>query len=160
MSEHIPPPQLPEGERQALARTSIPGLCLMVLGMVNLIMGLLLIQQGFMSLRLTDEQWLDQVKAKIDMSEMEKQGFSVKGLHNASTLISLVLGGLNAVGSLVVIYGGWNLRSLNHYGLAVLGSIWAAVPFVSCTACCGPGEVIGIWSLIVLMNRDVRNAFR
>ena len=34
------------------------------------------------------------------------------------------------------------------------------VPCVSCAGCCGVGEVIGLWALIVLLSADVRSAFR
>jgi len=44
--------------------------------------------------------------------------------------------------------------------LAVVTAILTAVPCLSCSACCGVGEGIGIWSLVVLLNPEVRNAFR
>jgi hypothetical protein len=50
--------------------------------------------------------------------------------------------------------------SLKSYGLAMTGSILAAIPCLSAMGCCGIGEAVGIWSLIVLMSADVKSAFR
>ena len=52
------------------------------------------------------------------------------------------------------------MLSLRAYGLAVAASVITAIPCISCSACCGLGEGIGIWALVVLLNNDVRAAFR
>jgi hypothetical protein len=61
---------------------------------------------------------------------------------------------------LLVILGGVRMLSLKSYGLAFLASVTAAVPCVSLIACCGVGEIVGIWALVVLLQPDVRAAFR
>jgi len=52
------------------------------------------------------------------------------------------------------------LLSFKSYGLAIFASVLAVIPSVSPMDCCGVGEGVGIWSLIVLMSADVRSAFR
>ena len=43
--------------------------------------------------------------------------------------------------------------------LAVMGSLVTMVPCVSPCACCLLGEVVGLWSIIVLISPPVRAAF-
>jgi hypothetical protein len=52
------------------------------------------------------------------------------------------------------------LRRLRTYWVAVSGALLAVVPCVSPLGCCGIGEAVGIWALVVLLNADVRSAFR
>jgi hypothetical protein len=70
-----------------------------------------------------------------------------------------VVGVLMVVLSFVTILGGVYMRSLKGYGLAIAGAIIACVPCISAMACCGVGEGIGIWALVVLANPEVRAAF-
>jgi hypothetical protein len=60
--------------------------------------------------------------------------------------------------SVVVMMGGIKMRKMQSYNLAMAGSILALVPCLS--PCCFIGLPIGIWSLTVLCNYDVREAFR
>ena len=61
--------------------------------------------------------------------------------------------------ALLNIIGGIQMLRLRSYGLALFASILAAIPCISCSACCGLGEGIGIWALVVLLNPEVRAAF-
>jgi hypothetical protein len=70
-----------------------------------------------------------------------------------------VIGALAFGGSIFTLLGGVQMLRLRSYGLAIFGAIVAAIPCISCSACCGLGEGIGIWALVVLMNADVRAAF-
>ncbi len=49
---------------------------------------------------------------------------------------------------------------MKSYALALCGAISAAIPCISATACCGLGEGIGIWALVVLLSPDVKSVFR
>lgn len=57
----------------------------------------------------------------------------------------------------IVIFGATRMKQLKNYPLAIAASILAMLP---CSACCILGLPIGIWSLVVLCNRDIRDAFR
>jgi hypothetical protein len=48
--------------------------------------------------------------------------------------------------------------SLRNYGLAMTSAVLTVIPCV--TPCCLLGQAAGIWALVVLMNNDVRAAFR
>ncbi len=73
----------------------------------------------------------------------------------SSSIFTAVL----ALCSLLILLGAIQMLRLRSYGLAVTASILAAIPCVTCSACCGLGEGVGIWALIVLMNPEVRAAF-
>jgi hypothetical protein len=69
-----------------------------------------------------------------------------------------VTGALWIVVGLLNIFGGVRMRGLRSYGLAVVASILALLPCIS--PCCLLGQVAGIWALVVLLNQDVKSAFR
>jgi hypothetical protein len=65
------------------------------------------------------------------------------------------------VAALLIILGGIMMCVRKAYFLAVLGSILAALPVVSLSACpCIYGMGIGIWALVVLFSADGKAAFR
>jgi phage FluMu protein Com len=57
----------------------------------------------------------------------------------------------------IVIFGAIRMKQLKNYNLAIAASILAMLP---CSACCILGFPVGIWSLVVLCNRDIRAAFQ
>jgi hypothetical protein len=60
--------------------------------------------------------------------------------------------------SLVILMAGVRMIRLNSYGLAVAGSVLA---IINCSnGCCCLGLPIAVWSLVVLANPDVRDAFQ
>ena len=81
-------------------------------------------------------------------------------MKRLSLFVCLGIGGLGGLFSLLTILGAVRMMALKSYGLAVFVSVLAAVPCISCMACCGPGEGVGIWALVVLLNPEVRSAFR
>jgi hypothetical protein len=55
-----------------------------------------------------------------------------------------------------IFIGGAKMKSLTGYGWAIAGSILSIFPGM---CCCCIGLVPGIWSLVVLLNADVKAAF-
>jgi hypothetical protein len=80
--------------------------------------------------------------------------------RNTAMMVNWPLAVLALLGSVLTLLGGIGMYRLRWYGLAVTGSIIAAIPCISCLGCCGVGEGIGIWSLVVLLNEEVKAAFR
>ncbi len=66
---------------------------------------------------------------------------------------------LSLIGCLLTLLAGIGMLRFRWYPLCILGSIVAAIPCISCMGCCGLGEGIGIWSLVVLLSEDVRAVF-
>ncbi len=71
--------------------------------------------------------------------------------------MSLVTGLLGVASGGVVIAGAMSMMSLRRYPLAVAASVLAMLPLVS--PCCFLGLPFGIWSLVVLLQSDVRAGF-
>lgn len=78
----------------------------------------------------------------------------------SSGVLGVVLGLVNLLVSVVVIFGGIKMRTGELYPLAMTSAILAIVPcFWSCPCCCF-GIPMGIWAVVVLLDNDVKNAFR
>lgn len=74
--------------------------------------------------------------------------------HGLGLLVTVFL----VVLSLVLAYGAGRMKALKGYGLAVVTSVLILLPIVS--ICCPLGLPFGIWALVLLARRDVREAFR
>lgn len=60
--------------------------------------------------------------------------------------------------AVVILLGATRMMSLRSYPLAVVAAILCMVPTIS--PCCCLGLIFGIWSLVVLLDRTVRESFR
>jgi hypothetical protein len=152
----------PPPEPNVSGRVVPPAIGLILVAVLNFLLGLYLIVNGVFTSTLSDEQFEHQMSAfnPQQKEQMEKAGWSVDSVKKLSVGICVGLGGLAALLSLLTILGAIGMMSQRWYGLAMFVSVIAAIPCVSCTACCGLGEGVGIWALIVLLNPEVRAAFR
>jgi hypothetical protein len=161
-----------EGPRSPAARskTSTPGILLIVVGILNILLGLWCVISGINGM-LHPPSAADFEKARAQMTpeqrkqmeEAEKVGFGPEQIQKyaaAGGPTNLGLGIINVLGGVVTLLGGVKMRNLQSYGLAMFGSILAIIPCISLMGCCVLGEVAGIWALVVLMNQDVKSAFR
>jgi hypothetical protein len=153
--------------RQAREKVSLPAIFLIITGVINLLpAGYFLVNAALLRNR-TPEQ-LEAQKAEMEKNpalkkqfdEMAKQGYTMKDIQNFGVYGCGGTGVAAIVASIFTILGGIRMLQLRSYGLAVFASVLAAVPFMSCLACCGMGEIIGVWSIIVLLNPQVRMMFR
>jgi hypothetical protein len=137
---------------------------LIVVGTLNLLLGLFSIFQGVQAAFLP----IEQLERNVQQSqELLKPIFGEMpgGLPGAADLRAILvssnigLGTVQALAAFVTILGGVRMRQLRNHTLAVVGAVASAIPCVSCSACCGLGEVVGIWALVVLLNAEVRAAF-
>jgi hypothetical protein len=59
-----------------------------------------------------------------------------------------------------VVYGALQMMKLQNWALALAASIIVMIPCIgTANCCCVFGIPLGIWSLVVLLNRDVKAAF-
>ncbi len=72
--------------------------------------------------------------------------------------VGIVAGILGLIFGVVIIMGAMKMRRLESYNMALAASIIAMIPCVS--PCCVLGLPFGIWSLVVLLNEDVKAAFQ
>jgi hypothetical protein len=164
-----PPTPPPPSLGAAGLRVKAPAVFVIILGVVNLLGACFTLIQG-LSLQAMDQEAYNkqQEQAYKMLSSIFKSPEFEKALKETdqeqakaqSTTMALSTGTLLLVAGALMIFGGIRMFLVRSYGLAVVASILTAVPCLSCSACCGLGEGIGIWSLVVLLNPDVRAAFR
>lgn len=106
---------------------------------------------------LFSEDLMMQVMQSANMPDEEMQQF--REMMEKSSMLGNVVGGvLNIGGAALIAYGAWRMKELKSYGLAMTAAILAMIPcFTSC--CCLLGLPVGIWALIVLLDKDVKAAF-
>lgn len=139
------------------ARVQAPAICLIVLGILNLFWALYLIVNGVAWAAAPDFL----INAQKNLSPaFENSGATREEQQMQGIVVSFPLAFLALLSSVLSILGGFRMLSLRSYPLSICGAISAMVPCLSCMACCGVGEAIGIWALIVLVNEEVKAAFR
>jgi hypothetical protein len=152
------PPVDSDGAR---TKTNIPGVLLIVVGILNVLFGLLLVFRG---VQIAMSPVADIVQAREQMRQLfpnlPEDQTTPEQYKTQTTATALIWGAVTVVLALVTLFGGVLMRGLRGYGLAIVGSILALIPCVSPAGCCLLGVVAGIWALIVLANADVRSAFR
>ncbi len=146
-------------ESPVLERTSLPGLFLIAAGVLNGLGGLILLQTAVQFHRMPPALLRDYIP-NAQLAEVDRQGHSLEELRANFVTLFIAWGVIALVAAFPTLYGGVNMRSLNYYGLAMAGAVVAALPGVSPLGCFGPGEIVGVWALTVLMDREVRAAFR
>jgi predicted Zn finger-like uncharacterized protein len=126
----------PSGDQEkARGMVNVPGILLIVYGILAVIACLLTTCSGIV---------------QANMQGVDKDTVPI-------LYVSSCLGFLTLIPAALTIFGGIKMRALQSYSLAMTGSI-AAMFIWPC--CCLVGIGIGVWSLIVLMNADVKAAFR
>jgi hypothetical protein len=152
-----------------LRTTILPGKLLLAVGLFNTLGGLFILHNGIQTWRMPVEQFRAQQKQALEyaqargwISDDYRKQIETQPADEAKAMAEFVFVGwgvLALIAAFLTTYGGVNLRSLNSYPLAMTGAILAVIPGISPMGCCGFGEVIGLWSIVVLLNREVRGAF-
>jgi hypothetical protein len=162
---------------QARLRVSLPGWLLILLGLFHLVVSIAplsaviwLVSNPAEKIPAAFESLFDwaernnpndpQQQKRIADARQQLKQTSPQAMKGEFLLESgLGTGWLLLVGLLGII-GGWRMLSLKSYGLAVLASVLVAIPCISPGGCCCLGQIVGIYSLIVLLSADVRAAFQ
>lgn len=106
---------------------------------------------------LFSNEWILQAVEQADMPEEQLEQFR-EMLSKSSMLGNIVGAILNLGGAALIAFGAWRMKAMKSYGFAITSSILAMIPcFTSC--CCLIGLPVGIWALIVLLDKDVKAAF-
>jgi hypothetical protein len=152
-----------DGPSEAVrGRVQPPAICLIVVAGLNVLWAIyLVINSVFVTVTPAEEQMRQQAKVfralGIDPGQLGK---TPEETRKTALLINWPLTVLALAGTVLTLLGGIGMFRFRWYGLAVTGSIIAAIPCISCLGCCGVGEGIGIWSLVVLLNEEVKAAFQ
>lgn len=90
----------------------------------------------------------DQLQAQFDKQKEQMR------LDNP---VDLTVRSIALVFNLLALIGGFKMRSLSGYGLAMTGSVMAIIPI---SGCCLLTLPMGIWAVVVLNNADVKRGFK
>jgi hypothetical protein len=150
--------------RDSRQKTKGPAIGLLVIGSLGLlgqlVQAISLLVTGLDGYREDMREVADQIARQIPDASRELLDRVVE-IGPLAQIIVLLVG---ALGSLLVLAGGWSLLQVRNYGICVAACIVAAIPFcMPCCAClplCAFGAPIGIWGLMVLMDDAVRDSFR
>lgn len=151
--EPVPPPVMhPGGAADPGAgarRVKGPAIGVIVTGTIGLVMSLLSLPLRGAMLR-----WYADMLEGMQQGEAAEQLRTMIDKPGPFDYIGIVVGVL--VGALTIA-GGVAMLRLRSWGFALTGAILAALPCMS--GCCCIGLPIGIWALIVLLDKDVKTAF-
>jgi hypothetical protein len=95
-----------------------------------------------------------------ERAKLARAQVALEAVKRLFLYLSLIGGSLAMLVGLVTVLGGVCMRKLRGYRLALVGAALAAVPGFSCLACVGLGEVVGVWAVVVLLQKEVRAAFQ
>jgi hypothetical protein len=146
----------------AQEKTNGPGIFLIMVGVFNLLLSLVVVFVAVVTSNKTEAQ----VEAEMELARqrfpqwaayLPPPGQAVNANNQAAFFYS-IWAVLAVLASMLIFLAGIRMRSLQSYGLALISSLLACVPLISC--CCGLGQIAGIWALVVLMDPEVRTAFR
>lgn len=148
-------------------RVLFPAVLLIVSAIINLLGG------GWSLLRYLTAPPLEQIVAEVkqesmknpknaeQMEQIEKAGYTIEGMMTFVLNFLLAVGVSNLIVSLFTLLAGVRMLQLRNYGLVMIGSLFSAIPFVSGASCpCCVGAVAGIYAIIMLLQPDIRDAFR
>lgn len=133
-----------KGPAIALIVTGVLGILLCIYALAMNLTGATAAQQ---------QQQMNQINKDLNQQQQEL----IKTIFAAQGALGLVQGVIGLIVSAVIIWGSLKMMKLESYGLAMTASILAMIPCVS--PCCILGLPFGIWSLVVLMNAEVKSAF-
>ncbi len=157
--------RLPGNDREAARqRTQLPGIFLIVVACLNLLGSLLPILNAVSATLQSADELYEQQKQMItkifpNLSKEALANKSPQDVKKQALWVNWPWAILAVLAGLLSLMGGIGLLRLRWYGLCMTGAIAAAIPCISCTGCCGVGEGVGIWALVVLLNEEVRAAF-
>jgi hypothetical protein len=144
------------------ARVTPPAVALLIVGILNLLLSLGCFGVAFFYSQIPPDKMEELMEKQnpAQVAQMRQAGVSVDAIVKGYIYTGYGGGTIALFASLLTIFGAARMLALKSYELAVFVSALAAIPCISCTGCCGIGEGVGIWALVVLLNPEVRSAFR
>jgi hypothetical protein len=150
------PQQSFDDGQSAAEKVSLPGTFLIIVGALNLLVACLPLFVGVMVLMVPAAELAKDPSSR----DLLQKGFTPDQIKLLAAGVYLVGGAAALITAIITIVAGLKMRALQSYALVVIGCLLTVIPCLSPAGCCGLGEGIGIWALIVLMNPEVKSAFR
>jgi hypothetical protein len=155
------PPHAGFSLQAGLDRVKAPAIGMILAAALNLLAALFSFVFGlyFAAIPASEVERILMQQQPENVRQLKSMGWSVQDILNLY-IYSGIGGGITGVlsGIIGLIGGILMLRGIG-FGFAVFASVVMAIPVISCTGCCGLGEAMGIWALVILFNDEVRAAF-
>jgi hypothetical protein len=145
--------------RAAKKRLLVPGIFVILIGLLNLVPGVGCVGIGLAMNNMPDAE-MERLAKQHDAEqweEVQKEGYTVRSLKNIYLYSGLGCGGVSVLLALVALVGGGCMiagRSLFLCSMGALAAILSPGGFGIL------GLAVGIWAFAVILNEDVRAAFR
>lgn len=139
----------PEGASPEIqAKVNIPAILLMVTG------ALILLTSCFSIIRNIINMAAGTAGAAIQQPGIDAKDAQVIAMFSGVGGIIMAVLGIVFAG--LIAFGGYKMKNLQGYGLAMTAAIIAVLP---CNGCCCLSIPVGIYALIVLMDAQVKASF-
>ncbi len=152
---------------QAKSKTQVPGILLIIIGVLSLILGASCgiasmgdFQQGFdagikqQAEMVEKNPQLSPEQKKAQLDAINKIPDAVKQIQPNLPIYGVITG----VSGLLMILGGVKFMNLGSKGLVIFASILTLTPFTA-GCCCVIGLPVGIWAIIALNSQVVRDGY-
>jgi hypothetical protein len=160
---HEPAEAFADEERPASgAKIVLPGALLIATGVINLLCAAYLFVNAYVVGRMSLDEYQKTIGTMWNaeqMKQLEQQGYPPEVMKDLSVKTYYGWGGLGVLGSLLTVIGGICMCARKGWGLAMGTAVVNLIPCVLSPCCC-LGMPIGLWALLVLLQRDVKAAFR
>jgi hypothetical protein len=138
-------PRGSRGRERAAERCNLPAIFMIITGCLGLLH----------AVARTAYDWT------IGIQELKKGNVGVMGNNDPAMkdimMVAIIVGPiLNVLWSLIVLFGGIQLKRMRSRGFVIFASIFGFLP---CSICCILGIPFGIWTLVVVCNDDVKRHF-
>jgi hypothetical protein len=150
--EEVPP--------AASGKISIPGALMIATGVLNLLLavGGAMVAFTFQNMPREEFKKAYEQQNPAQRKQLEEQGWTIDDLLNIYVRGGYGVAAAGAIGALLPIIGGACMLARKARGLAIFAALVTAIPVTS--PCCLFGVPIGIWALVILLQSDVKAAFR
>lgn len=132
-------------DQDIMRKVNAPALGLLVFGVIGIIFAI------FSMLGSAFDFGLSSMTDMYGDADERIASFIGGGFGLISSLIGLGVSGL-------IIFGALKMQKMEQYELGVIASVLSIVPCIS--PCCILGLPFGIWGLVVLLNPEVKEAFK
>jgi len=166
--DYEPGPEIPIPPSAVRERVSLPAIFLLVAGVLNVAVSLAFAGISIYFARMSPAEFENLINQgansypflKQALDQAKAQGQTLEDMRQQGILQYGIWAGVAGLAGLLACLGGIAMLKLRSHGLAIIAAALTAIPCISPLGCCGMGEAIGIWALVVLFNQDVRMAFQ
>ncbi|MFO0596465.1 MAG: hypothetical protein U0228_14205 [Myxococcaceae bacterium] len=147
----MPPPA---GSSSAQQELNVPGLLLMIFGALSALMAVWGLISSFL-MSGESNAMLSKMMDDPNFPPAAKQMVATM-MGSGGKAVILIVSLIRMAVSGLLVFGGFQMRNLKGYGLAMAT---AAIALLPCNGCCCVTLPVGIWALVTLMKPEVKSQF-